>query len=375
MYDDFRSFNLKSNKQYKKIVIAGGGTGGHIYPGVAIAKTIEKLDKNIEVVFVGSALGLETKIIPREGFSLVLLPAGKLNYSGGFINKIKTFFKLPMAFVKSAYWLIVNRPLFVLGVGGYASGPFVAVASLLKFKTAIWEPNAHPGLTNRWLSKIVNKAYYVFDESAPYFSCRQKQKVGLPVRQELESLEPVAREDNDFHVLVFGGSQGSKYLNDVIEKMVIAEASWLHKGRLIHQTGVNDYSQINEKYKQSVFHVQAYEYLHEMNKYYEWADLVICRSGASTVAELAAVGKPAILIPLPTSADDHQLKNAKAVADQGAAILLEQKNLTGEQLQKIILNLQNDKIKLKNMSEKMKSLHAARAAEEISKNILKEITQ
>lgn len=360
---------MKSNKF--KIVIAGGGTGGHIYPGVAIAKAIEKINPNAEIIFVGSALGLETKIVPREGFPLVLLPAGKLNYAGGILGKLKTLFILPLAFIKSFIWLFKNKPQFVLGVGGYASGPFVFVASLLGFQTAIWEPNAHPGMTNRWLSKWVKKCYFVFDEAPKFFNCKNVMKVGLPVRQELENIAVEPRADNDFHVLVFGGSQGARAINENVSEMVAGEAEWLHKGRLIHQTGVTDYPKTNDKYKNSVFSVQAFEYLHEMNKYYDWADLVICRSGASTVAELAAVGKPAILVPLPTSADDHQKKNAQSVADKGGAVLVEQNQMNAQMLNQLILSLQKDPNKLKNMSEKMKSLHNFQAADVIAKDILK----
>lgn len=352
------------------IVIAGGGTGGHIYPGVAIAKALEKLDSNVEIHFIGSNLGLETKIIPREGFCLHLLPAGKLNYEGGLKDKIKTLLILPLAFVKSAFWLVKYRPKFVLGVGGYASGPFVLAASLLKYKTAIWEPNAHPGMTNRILSRWVKKCYVVFAGSKDFIHCRDVMKVGLPVRPELEVLNVTQREDTDFHVLCFGGSQGARYINKILRESVQSEPVWLHKAKLIHQTGVADYAEVNSVYQKSIFSVKPYEFLHEMNRYYDWADIVICRSGASTVAELAAVGKPALLIPLPTSADDHQKKNAQAVVANGSAIMLEQNQLNIKSLNELILGLQKNPDQLKQMSEKMKSLHQPRAAEVIAKDIL-----
>lgn len=357
----------------RKIVIAGGGTGGHIYPGVAIAKAIEKLDARTEVHFLGSALGLETKIVPREGFTLHLLPAGKLNYQGGVLGKIKTLIKLPLAFLKSIYWLYKNRPVFILGVGGYASGPFVFAASLLGFETAIWEPNAHPGLTNRMLSRWVKKCYLVFEEAKSHFQCKHIMKVGLPVRPELENITKHEREDNEFHILCFGGSQGARYINKVLVESVKTESPWLYKAKLIHQTGVSDYADIDSAYQNSIFSVKAYEFLHEMDKYYDWADLVICRSGASTVAELAAVGKPAVLVPLPNSADDHQKKNALAVERNGGAILVEQSQLNVKSLGDLILKLQSEQEKLKLMSVKMKALHQPLAAEFIANDILKAI--
>jgi UDP-N-acetylglucosamine--N-acetylmuramyl-(pentapeptide) pyrophosphoryl-undecaprenol N-acetylglucosamine transferase len=352
------------------IVIAGGGTGGHIYPGVAIAKSLERMGSNVEIHFVGSDLGLETKIIPREGYHLHLLPAGKLNYQGGFFAKLKTLFKLPLAFIKSVFWILKNKPKFILGVGGYASGPFVFAAALLKYQTAIWEPNAHPGMTNRLLSRWVKKTYLVFEGARSYFKCNNIMKVGLPVRPELEQLKQGNRDDSDFHVLCFGGSQGARYINKILMESVKSEPEWLHKAKLIHQTGEPDYADVNAIYQNSIFSVRPYEFLHEMDKYYDWADIVICRSGASTVAELAAVGKPAVLVPLPTSADDHQKKNAQAVVASGAAIMMEQSQLNPKSLNQIIIEFQKNPERLKKMSEKMKSLHQPRAADVIAKDIL-----
>lgn len=352
------------------VVIAGGGTGGHIYPGVAIAKSLEKLGSNIEIHFIGSDLGLETKIIPREGYQLHLLPAGKLNYEGGLVGKFKTLIKLPIAFIKAIVWLIKYKPKFILGVGGYASGPFVFAASLLNYQTAIWEPNAHPGMTNRILSRWVKKCYLVFDEARSLFHCKNIMKVGLPVRPVLEDLKKSQRDDSDFHVLCFGGSQGARYLNRVLMESVKSEPEWLHKAKLIHQTGVSDYQEVSESYQKSIFSVKAFEFLHEMDQFYNWADIVICRSGASTVAELAAVGKPAVLVPLPTSADDHQKKNAQVVASSGAALVMEQTQLNAKSLNELLLGLQKNPNKLQTMSEKMKALHQPWAAEVIAKDIL-----
>ena len=357
------------------IVIAGGGTGGHIYPGVAIAKSIEMLDSEFEIHFVGSELGLETKIIPREGYELHLLPAGKLNYQGGWLNKLKTLLKLPLAFLKSIVWLKKHNPKFVLGVGGYASGPFVFAATVLGFPTAIWEPNAHPGMTNRILSKWVNKCYLVFEEARLTLKSTSIVKVGLPVRPELESMKINPREDTEFHVLCFGGSQGARYINRVFLESVKSEPEWLHKAKLIHQTGIADYAEINSVYQKSIFSVKPFEFLHEMNQFYDWADLIICRSGASTVAELAAVGKAAVFIPLPTSADNHQLKNAQSVALGGGAILLEQSQLNKDSLNKIIMNLQKHPDELQKMAKKIKFFHQPKSADVIAKDILTTIAE
>lgn len=379
----------------KKFLIAGGGTGGHIYPGIAIAKAIENLDPNIEVEFVGTSLGLEKTIVPREGYELHLISGGKLNYKGSLFKKALGLLNVAIGLCQSLFLILKIKPCGVLGVGGYASAPLVLMASLLRVPTSIWEPNAHPGLANRILSRFVSRAFVVFEVAKKYLHSKEIQLVGLPVRSELEtvaekriSLEKSTASSslslstpslssvesspsvNDFHVLCFGGSQGSRAINEVLELAVTKELPWLHKSKLIHQTGVSDYPKVKSSYDQSVFDVEAFEYLFEMEKYYMWAHVAICRSGASTLAELATVGMPAILIPLPTSADDHQRKNAEALAVHNAAIVIEQKDFTAEKLNEVLLNLQGNPSLLKNLSRSIKSLHKPFAAQVIAKSLL-----
>lgn len=361
----------------KKFIIAGGGTGGHIYPGIAIAKAIEGLSSGsnleIEVEFVGSRLGLESKIVPREGYKLHLLAAGKLNYQGAIFGKLWGLLKVLVGFFQSFVLLAKLRPAGVLGVGGYASGPFLLAARICGLPTAVWEPNAHPGLTNRWLAKVVDQTFVVFEEARVLLNTTKIEVVGLPVRAELENLRP-GFDAGLFRVLSFGGSQGARALNTALKESVIREMPWLYKAELVHQTGVSDYQSVQEVYQASVFEVKAFEYLFEMDKHYEWAHLVICRSGASTIAELSAVGMPSILVPLPTAADDHQKKNAQVLVDKGAAIMIEQKDLTPELLNKIILELKSQPEQLKAMSLKAKALYKPKAAETIARRLLVQIS-
>ncbi len=356
----------------RKFIIAGGGTGGHIYPGIAIGRALEAMNPELEVEFVGSQLGLETKIVPREGFPLHLLSAGKLNYKGSIFGKLLGSIKVFVGFVQAFMLLWRLKPVGVLGVGGYASGPLVLAAAIMKIPTSIWEPNAHPGLANRWLSKIVPRSFIVFEGARSYLKSPQVHLVGLPVRGELEKTPPKAVE-SEFHVLSFGGSQGAKAINEALEKSVASEPSWLHKSKLIHQTGVSDYQKVKSCYEKSVFDVKAFEYLFEMDKYYQWADVVVCRSGASTIAELCAVGKPSILVPLPTAADDHQRKNAMAMVERKAAILLEQKDLTAERLNEVLLELQKNPEKLSLMAKNAKSMYQPKAAEVIAGLLIKNL--
>lgn len=352
----------------KKFIVAGGGTGGHIYPGVAIARALESIDGDVEVEFVGSQLGLETKIVPREGYPLHILSAGKLNYKGSLVGKLFGLLRVFVGLVQAFLLLWRLKPVGVLGVGGYASGPLVLAAALLKIPTSIWEPNAHPGLANRWLSRLVPRSFVVFEGAKKYLHSPEIILVGLPIRRELEQVAARA-PDSEFHVLSFGGSQGAKAINEALENTIIGEMGWLHKGKLIHQTGVTDFSRIRENYEKSVFDVSAFEYLFEMDKYYTWADVVVCRSGASTIAELCAAGKPAVLVPLPTAADDHQRKNALAMVEYKAAILLEQKDLTPQRLNEILTQLQANPGLLAQMAQNARALHQPQAAETIAKLI------
>lgn len=355
----------------RSVVIAGGGTGGHIYPAIAIARALKRQQPDLEVHFVGTPAGLETRIVPKEGFPLHLMKIGKLNTGGGFVGKLRTLFGIPRSLLQSAALLMELKPDAVLGVGGYASGPFVLMAALLGFRSAIWEPNAKPGLTNRWLSRYVRRSFVVFDEAARELKSRAIVPVGLPVRAEMEDMaeRPPDSAGGEFNVLVFGGSQGARALNEVMKKAVLSGTEWRRGIRLVHQTGKYDFDDVRKAYE-GVEGVEALEYLHDMDQRYLWADLVICRAGASTVAELAAARKPAILVPLPWAADDHQRKNAESLVSQGAAVLVPQVELTPERLIQEIQDLKRDSQRRTEMRERLGQFHKPRAAERIAELLL-----
>ncbi len=363
----------------KTIVIAGGGTGGHIYPGVAIARRLLQLEPEAEIHFVGSAAGLETKIIPKENFKLHLIDVGKLNYQGGLFAKIWTLLKIPKALLQSFSLLMDLKPNLVLGVGGYASGPFLLVSAVCGFNTAIWEANATPGLTNRWLARFVDRCYVVFTEAQKSLKNKNIHHLGLPVRQEIEdSLLNIKSQKQDgsqksFNILVFGGSQGARAINEAIMQAVQKDSDWLNGVHLIHQTGRLDYERVKACYANLNKPVESLEYLFDMPKYYAWADLIICRAGASTVAEIAAIGKPAIFIPLPTAADDHQRKNAEVLSEAGAAILILQKDLTADRLIEKILELKAKPESLSDYADKSRQFHMPQAALKIAKDLANSI--
>lgn len=364
---------MNPEKVRKKIVIAGGGTGGHIYPAVAIARALLKKDPDVDIHFVGTAQGLETKIIPREGWPLHTLNVGKLNYAGSYLKKLATVLKIPWSFVQSAALLLDLKPQAVLGVGGYASGPFVLISTLLGFRASLWEPNAIPGLTNRWLSRFVRRSYIVFEEAKKFLHSREVEIVGLPVREVLETGMPKRNTEADFfHILIFGGSQGARAINRVVSEAILSGYEWRKNIKFIHQTGPLDFAEIKEKYKDQK-QVEVYEYFHDMEKQYAWADLVICRAGASTVAEIAACGKAALFIPLPWAADDHQVKNANTLVDAGAADILLQKDLTQNVLIEKIQSLVKEPKTLKNFESRVKMFYKAKAADRMADLILNQM--
>lgn len=357
----------------KRIIIAGGGTGGHLYPGLAIARALQKLDSTIEIHFVGTSQGLETKIVPKENFPLHLIAGGKLNFSGQPLLKLKTLFLLPLGFLQSIALILKLKPVFVLGVGGYASGPFLLAAALMGKQTAIWEPNAYPGMANRWLSRFVKRCFLVFEESKKLLPHSNSQVFGMPVRAEMESAPPVlgaeTRTDSKFHLLHYGGSQGSRAIGRALCAAIQQGGAWTQDLKVVHQTGSLDHKDFLERYKGFESLVEIHEFIYNMPDFYKWADLVVCRGGASTLNELAAFGLPAIVIPLP-AADGHQEHNARILVEGGAARMILQPELTPDKLIQEIQNLRNNPQLREQMRQNLKKFHRPRAAEAIAKVIL-----
>ena len=351
----------------KNIVIAGGGSGGHIYPGIAIARALQKLDPEVKIHFVGTVNGLENKIIPREGFPLHLIESGKLNVSSVW-QKFKTLSRLPLGVFQSFRLLSQLKPLYVIGVGGYASGPFVLAASIIGFNTAIWEPNAMPGLANRLLSRFVDKCFVVFSEAKRFLKNKEILQVGMPVREEIEKGRPSRQRDEKFHLLAFGGSQGSRVINNCLSEALLEVGGWAEDISVVHQLGSADFPRMTEKYK-GQSSVEPFEFIYDMPKYYSWADIIVARGGASTIAEAAAFGIIPIIIPLP-AADDHQKKNAEALVEKNAGRMILQKDLTPQRLIEEIQSLrQNEKLR-QEMVQNLKSFYIPQAAQKIAKEIL-----
>ena len=323
-----------------RIVIAGGGTGGHLYPGIAVAREALRRRPDAQITFAGTARGIEARVIPKEGFQLdVLRSTGLKGMSPAALARGIAL--LPLSGVDA--WRIVSRrkPHLVIGVGGYSSGPVVLAAALRGIPTLLLEQNAVPGLTNRTLARFVSAAAVTFESTVGYFG-RRGFVTGNPVRPEFFDPAPAARPDGPPRILTFGGSQGAHAIN-----MAMVEAApqlAAHPGGLAitHQTGERDLERVRDGYRRAGLEARVEPFLFAMDREVRAADVVICRAGATTIAELTAAGRPAILIPLPTAADDHQRKNAEVLAAAGAAELIEQKTLTGETLAQRVLALVTD---------------------------------
>lgn len=367
----------------QKVVIAGGGTGGHIYPGIAIAHALQKRFTNVQVEFVGAHGGLEERLVPRENFPLHLVRVGKLHASVGRWTQLKTLLSLPIAMAHCWRLFSQIRPIAVLGVGGYASGPFLLVAAVRGVRTAIWEPNVYPGMTNRLLARLVQKCIVVFAAAAQFLPRAKVVRMGLPIRAQIERLatlkyaetstdhETQARGARPLKVLVFGGSQGARGINRALMGAFVEDSSWCAGIEILHQTGRLDFAEVQAHYQRgSIRQVEAREFLYDMDHWLQWADLVICRAGASTVAELAAAGKAAILIPLPTAADDHQLKNAQALQEAQAGKVILQSEWTGARVRQEILYYAEHRDELELWSKNVRQFYVAEAADKIAQELV-----
>ncbi|HUK56715.1 MAG TPA: undecaprenyldiphospho-muramoylpentapeptide beta-N-acetylglucosaminyltransferase [Nitrospiria bacterium] len=357
-----------------RVVIAGGGTGGHLFPGVALANEFQRQRPGTGILFVGTAGGLETRIIPREGFELRLIPIGGWVGQGGF-RKIKTVLQLPAGLWRSWRILTDVRPDLVIGVGGYASGPVVAMAGVMRLRRVLVEPNAVPGLTNRLLGSWVDRIYLSFEETRRWFRDRGAagsiRVFGNPVRRDILSAgQGPSKNAPKSTLLVMGGSRGSRALNRAMIEALAGLDAVKTTIRIVHQSGERDAGWLEEKYAVGGFEAVVTPFLSPVSEAYRAADLVVCRSGATTVAELTACGRPSILIPFPFATHGHQEKNARALADAGAAELILERDLTGERLAKTITTLLAQPTLLGRMSERSRRLGRPDAAEKIVNDCL-----
>ncbi len=350
----------------QNVVITGGGTGGHIYPGLSLADRLKETHPHIQVHFVGAQGGLEEQIIPKYGYPLHLLRVGRLHPSVPKSQRLLSLLKLPLSFFQAVFLVIKLRPRWVLGIGGFASGPFVLVASILGRQTAFLEPNAFPGMTNRYLSRWVKFCFVVFSQAGTSFPTNKVHQVGLPVRLQKRPPKSESWMDRKFRILIFGGSQGSRAINKVVAEWVESLGEKSKEIEIIHQIGSRDFADWQTRYDKKYDSFLTYtEYINDMPDKLAWADLVICRAGVGSVAEVAMASRAAIFVPLPTAADNHQFKNAEVLVNQEAAFMIEEKDFNWQALDSLVFDLKEDPIRLMKTMENLKTIDYSNAPSEI----------
>lgn len=353
-----------------RVLIAGGGTGGHLFPGVALAEEVRA--RGGEVLFVGTERGIEARVLPADGWPLACIDATGIK-GRGLRGLALGLVRLPRAWWQSLRILRRFRPDVVVGVGGYASGPLVATAAMLLYTTAILEQNSIPGITNRILARLVRRVFCTFPDRLRRFPARKVVVAGNPIRRPILAALQGARTDDEAgprapRLFVFGGSQGARAINDRMLASAAALAARVPGLEILHQTGRADEARVREGYAALGLHapqVRVAAFLSDMATPYGWCDLVLCRAGATSLSELAAAGKPAVLVPFPQATDNHQEWNARALVDVGAAVLLRESTWTDALLTDTLAVLLGDRPRLAAMREAMLGAARPRAAAEI----------
>ncbi|MFY9560678.1 MAG: undecaprenyldiphospho-muramoylpentapeptide beta-N-acetylglucosaminyltransferase [Terriglobales bacterium] len=343
-----------------RVVIAGGGTGGHVIPALAIAHQL-KQQFAAEVLFIGTARGIETRLVPQAGFPLELIKVGGLK-NVSLMTRARTVFDLPRALWTSGRMVSDFNPDVVIGVGGYASGPAMFAAIRRRIPTLAFEPNVVPGFANRLVARWVSAAAVHFEETCEYFpNCKV---TGVPVRAAFFHIP--AKAGGPPTVLVFGGSQGARAINQAMMESLPGLKQRIPGLHIIHQTGQRDYDNVLAAYAKAGVPGEVHKFIDDMPGKFARADLLVCRSGASTVAEITAAGKPAIFVPFPRAADDHQNVNARALERAGAALVVEESNLGAAYLVDTVAAVLGDPNRLQGMSAAAKALAHPKAVEEIA---------
>jgi len=343
-----------------RVILAGGGTGGHVIPALAIARELQSRHA-AECCFIGTSRGIETRLVPAAGFPLELIHVGALNQVS-LATRIKTLLGLPLAVLSSLRIVRKFRPDVMIGVGGYASGPAMLAAALSRVPTVAFEPNVVPGFANRMVARFVSAAAVHFEETKKYF--RNCRVTGVPVRAEFFEL-PQGELATPPTVLVFGGSQGARAINQAMTGAMATLRGRIPGIKLLHQTGERDYDTTVAAYAKLRMPVEVFKFMDDMPAMFARADLTISRSGASTVAEIAAAGKPSVFVPFPKAADDHQRRNAEAMQKAGAAVMLEERDLTPAKLADTIAELLSNPVELKAMSLAAKGMAHPNATRDI----------
>lgn len=351
-------------------LMTGGGTGGHVIPAIAVAKELQR--RGHYPFFVGTESGMESRIVPREGFEIEYVKIGGLNRVG-VAQQLRTLAMLPGSIMTASSIIERRKPVGVFSMGGYAAAPAMIAARWKKLPVVLMEPNAMPGFVSRRMANHIDRALLSFEEEKKYFPQGCVEITGLPVRREFFEI-PRKAPGSPLKVMITGASQGSKRLNETARDAwpLFEKAGW--PVEFIHQTGRLTHGEFAPLFEQARIPGRVTEFIVDMPAAFAEVDLIVCRSGAGTVSELAAAGKPAILVPFPFSADDHQLKNAAAMQHAGAALLIRDQEMTGQRLFDEVMRFVNEPQRLMEMGEAARKLAKPGAAERAA-DLLEELAK
>jgi len=351
----------------KTLIVTGGGTGGHLFAGISIADAWKNKFPDSRILFIGARGAIEERMVPKAGYPLDVLKLSALK-SVSLRKRIVSLLRIPLSLFQSGRILIREKPYAVIGVGGYASGPVVLVSKIVGWiwgcRVAILEQNAVPGFTNKILGFFSNTVFCAFPGIEKHFNQKKCIVTGNPVRKEILFFESAPR--SPFVIFIFGGSQGAMGINSLVLDFLKISPELKDLIEIIHQTGERDFERISADYKSLSFKVRVEKFIYDMPECYKKSSLVICRSGSSTLAEIATAGRAAILIPFPQAADNHQEKNARLFTDVGAALLLIQGTAQAEDLKKIILDLMASPDQIENMETRVHRFQKQDAADQIA---------
>ena len=353
-----------------RCVIAGGGTGGHLFPGMSIAEAFLERERGNEVLFIGTERGIEARVLPGGKFHLKTIQASPLK-GKSLLEKARAIWSMPKAVLEASSILKAFRPDLVVGVGGYASGPALVAASILGMKRVIHEQNVVPGMTNRILRWVSHKIFVSFEETKRYFPERKTVVTGNPVRPEIldslpgEKNEGKKRAGNRFTILIFGGSAGAHRINEAMMEALDSLEEIRTSVTFIHQTGNADLDAVSKGYREKGFDEMVRPFFEDIGAYYKLAGLVVCRAGAGTVSELSICGKAVIFIPYPYAAHNHQFLNAQRLVETGAARMIREEELNGPSLARAILHLYKHPDERTRMENAIREFAKPNAAQEI----------
>jgi UDP-N-acetylglucosamine--N-acetylmuramyl-(pentapeptide) pyrophosphoryl-undecaprenol N-acetylglucosamine transferase len=349
------------------VAIAAGGTGGHLYPAVALAKEFLRHDSLTRILFIGTKRGLEAKVLAHEGFELALITAHPV-MGKRLVTMLRGMASLPIGVWQSLALFRRMGVNLVIGVGGYTSPAVLVAAALRRIPRVILEPNAYPGMANKVVAPLAQRIFLAFDSAGWSFDRRKVVVTGTPIRREFvaqEAGEEVLFLHSPPRLLIFGGSQGAKAINDEVLEGMTFLIKQVPGVEITHQTGELDYQRVKEGYERLGVRAEIAPFLYDMPTILRTADLVVARAGAMTIAELTACGKPAILVPLPTAIYDHQMKNAQAMEEGGGAVVLPQAELTGLRLSELIVCLLSNPERLRGMGVRSRAMRRIDAGEAI----------